>query len=118
MVASYFGGLSIGHSEVGVCHALSYGLSYVLGLHHGIANCIAFNQLEDIYGEAVSEFHKMVEKHKIDLPQRISERVTSEQFDKMAVIALGLDHMWRQAFGTEWPRHVNKEKIIDWYKRM
>ncbi len=118
MVASYFGGLSIGHSEVGVCHALSYGLSYVLGLHHGIANCIAFNQLEEIYGKAVNEFHFMVEKHKIDIPTQISKRLTPEQFDKMAVTALGLEHMWRHAFGPEWPEHVNKERIIEWYKRM
>ena len=62
MVSSYFGGLSIGFSEVGVCHALSYGLSYILGLHHGIANCIAFNQLEDVYGDDVKEFHFMVKK--------------------------------------------------------
>jgi len=118
MVASYFGGLSIGHSEVGVCHALSYGLSYVLGLHHGIANCIAFNQLEEIYGQAVREFHEMVEKHNIDIPQQISKGLTMELFDKMAVTAIGLEHMWRHAFGPEWPRHINKERIIDWYKRM
>jgi 3-deoxy-alpha-D-manno-octulosonate 8-oxidase len=118
MVASYFGGLSIGHSEVGVCHALSYGLSYVLGLHHGIANCIAFNQLEEIYGQAVREFHKMVEKHKIDIPHLISKELTQEQFDKMAVTAIGLEHMWRHAFGIEWPKNVNKEKTIDWFKRM
>jgi 3-deoxy-alpha-D-manno-octulosonate 8-oxidase len=118
MVASYFGGLSIGHSEVGVCHALSYGLSYVLGLHHGIANCIAFNQLEEIYGEAVREFHTMVEKHKIDIPKGISKGLTEEQFDKMAVTALGLEHMWRHAFGPEWSKHINKEKIILWFRRM
>jgi 3-deoxy-alpha-D-manno-octulosonate 8-oxidase len=118
MVSSYFGGLSIGHSEVGVCHALSYGLSYVLGLHHGIANCIAFNQLEEVYGQAVREFHTMVEKHNIDIPKQISKGLTREQFDKMATIAIGLEHMWRHAFGPEWPQQVNKEKIIDWYKRM
>jgi 3-deoxy-alpha-D-manno-octulosonate 8-oxidase len=118
MVSSYFGGLSIGHSEVGVCHALSYGLSFVLGYHHGIANCIAFNQLEEIYGQDVREFHKMVEKHKIDIPQNISKGLTPEQFDKMAVTAIGLEHMWRHAFGPEWAKFINKEKIIDWYKRM
>jgi 3-deoxy-alpha-D-manno-octulosonate 8-oxidase len=118
MVASYFGGLSIGHSEVGVCHALSYGLSYVLGLHHGIANCIAFNQLEEIYGEAVKEFHFLVEKHKIDLPKNISKGLSNDQLDKMVVTALGLEHMWRHAFGPEWPEQVNREKIIGWYKRM
>jgi len=118
MVSSYMGGLSIGHSEVGVCHALSYGLSYVLGFHHGIANCIAFNQLEDIYGSDVRDFHNMVDKHKIDIPNQISKGFTPEQFDKMTMTAIGLDHMWRHAFGPEWPKYVNKERIIDWYKRM
>jgi 3-deoxy-alpha-D-manno-octulosonate 8-oxidase len=118
MVSSYFGGLSIGHSEVGVCHALSYGLSYVLDFHHGIANCIAFNQLEDIYGQAVRDFHTMVERHKIDIPQGISKGLAREQFEKMAITAFGLDHMWRHAFGLDWAKQVNKEKIIDWYKRM
>lgn len=118
MVSSYFGGLSIGHSEVGVCHALSYGLSYVLGLHHGIANCIAFNQLEEVYGNSVKEFHTMVEKNEIDIPSDISKGLTKEQFDKMAEISLGLKHMWNHAYGPEWQKHVNKEKIIDWYKRM
>ena len=36
MMASYFGGMSIAYSQVGACHALSYGLSFVLGTHHGI----------------------------------------------------------------------------------
>ena len=118
MVSSYFGGLSIGHSEVGVCHALSYGLSYVLGLHHGIANCIAFNNLEDVYGEHVREFHKMVELHEIDLPMHISKEFTKEQVEKMAVTAFGLDHMWRHAFGLEWQKHVTTERIIEWYNLM
>jgi 3-deoxy-alpha-D-manno-octulosonate 8-oxidase len=118
MVASYFGGLSIGHSEVGVCHALSYGLSYVLGLHHGIGNCIAFNQLEDVYGNAVKDFHTMVKKNGIDIPLSISKGLTPEQFDKMAEIALGLKHMWNHAYGPDWQDHINKEKIINWYKRM
>jgi len=48
MMASYFGGMSIAYSQVGACHALSYGLSYVLGVHHGIGCCIAFDYLEDI----------------------------------------------------------------------
>jgi 3-deoxy-alpha-D-manno-octulosonate 8-oxidase len=118
MVASYFGGLSIGHSEVGVCHALSYGLSYVLGLHHGIGNCIAFNQLEDVYGSAVKEFHTMVEKNKIDIPVGISKDLTPEQLNKMADIALGLKHMWNHAYGPDWQDRISKEKIIGWYKRM
>jgi 3-deoxy-alpha-D-manno-octulosonate 8-oxidase len=118
MVASYFGGLSIGHSEVGVCHALSYGLSYVLGLHHGIGNCIAFNQLEDVYGEAVEEFHTMVKKNGIDIPGQISKDLTGDQLNKMADTAYALPHMWNHAYGPDWQKQVSKERIINWYKRM
>ena len=118
MIASYFGGLSIGYSEVGVCHALSYGLSFVLGLHHGIANCLAFNYLEDVYGKAVDEFHQMVAKHNIDLPENISKDLTNDQIDQMAEIAIKLEHMWKHAYGQDWTQHVNKAKIIGWYKRM
>ena len=40
MMASYAGGMSIAYSQVGVAHAVSYGLSYLLGIKHGIGNCI------------------------------------------------------------------------------
>jgi 3-deoxy-alpha-D-manno-octulosonate 8-oxidase len=118
MVASYFGGLSIGYSEVGVCHALSYGLSYILGYHHGIANCIAFNQLEDVYGEAVKEFHFMVQKHNIDLPKNISKDLSEKQISDMADISIKLEHMWKHAYGEDWQKHVDKKKIMDWFRRM
>ena len=41
-VGSYYGGVSIVNSEVGICHALSYGLSTEFGIRHGLANCIVF----------------------------------------------------------------------------
>ncbi|MCG8634915.1 MAG: iron-containing alcohol dehydrogenase family protein, partial [Desulfobacterales bacterium] len=47
MMASFFGGMSIAYSQVGACHALSYGLSYVLGTHHGVGCCITFDYLEE-----------------------------------------------------------------------
>jgi 3-deoxy-alpha-D-manno-octulosonate 8-oxidase len=78
MIASLFGGLSLTYSEVGACHAFSYGLSYVFGMRHGFANCIAFNHLEEFYGVAVQEFKDMVAFHKIDLPQNLSANWTDE----------------------------------------
>src|ERR1043165_2271563 len=67
MVASYFGGLSIAYSQVGVCHALSYGLSYVLGVRHGVGNCIVFNQLDEYYGQDVREFQQMIRENRIEI---------------------------------------------------
>ena len=69
MMASYAGGMSIAYSQVGVAHAVSYGLSYLLGTKHGIGNCIVMNHLEEYYPEGVKEFKHMVEKNKIDIPQ-------------------------------------------------
>jgi alcohol dehydrogenase class IV len=56
MVASLMGGLSLTYSEVGVCHALSYGLSKIFGEKHCYANCLAFQHLSDFYPEGVEEF--------------------------------------------------------------
>ena len=118
MVASYMGGLSLTYSEVGVCHALSYGLSKILHIHHGLANCIAFNQLEDVYGDYVGEFKTMVKKHKIDLPKNLSADWSEETIDAMAEVAIKLEHMWNHAFGENWRDVLDKERIKNWFRRM
>ncbi|HEV7622238.1 MAG TPA: iron-containing alcohol dehydrogenase, partial [Flavisolibacter sp.] len=67
MMASYAGGMSIAYSQVGVAHAVGYGLSYLLGTKHGIGNCIVFDKLQEYYPEGVKEFKYMVEKNNIDI---------------------------------------------------
>jgi len=118
MVASYMGGLSLTYSEVGVCHALSYGLSKILHIHHGLANCIAFNVLEDVYGDYVGEFKTMMEKHNIELPSNMADSWSDEEIEAMAEVAIRLEHMWNHAFGYNWPEVLDKERIKGWYKRM
>jgi len=118
MIASMLGGLSLTYSEVGVCHALSYGLSYVFETRHGLANCICFNQLEDVYGEGVNEFKQMVKRFKINIPKNMAKRWSEEEITAMAEIALPLKHMWRHAFGPNWEEKVNLEMIKDYYRRM
>jgi 3-deoxy-alpha-D-manno-octulosonate 8-oxidase len=118
MIASLFGGLSLTYSEVGACHAFSYGLSFVFGMRHGIANCIAFNHLREFYGDAVDEFREMVEYHKIDIPQHLSSGWTDEEIAKMADIAYNLPHMWTHALGHGWKDKLTKEDLVDIYKRM
>jgi len=118
MVASYFGGLSLTYSEVGICHALSYGLSYVFGTRHGLANCICFNQLEDYYPEGVKEFKQMVEKHQIDLPANMSKDWTTEQIEQMVDVTLQLHHMWNHALGPDWEQKIDRKTIADLYGKM
>jgi 3-deoxy-alpha-D-manno-octulosonate 8-oxidase len=118
MVASLMGGLSLTYSEVGVCHALSYGLSKILGTRHCYANCIAFNHLEDFYAEGVKEFKTMIAKHKIDLPQGLSKDWTTDQITAMAKVAYNLPHMWAHAIGPDWKEKVTIESISELYRRL
>ena len=118
MVASMMGGLSLTYSEVGVCHALSYGLSYVFETRHGLANCICFNHLEDIYGEGVREFKQMVERFNIDIPQNLSADWSEDEITQMAEVAYRLEHMWHHAYGENWKEHVDLDMIKDLYRRM
>ncbi len=118
MIASYLGGMSVTYSQVGVCHALSYGLSFVLHTRHGLANCIAFNHLEDVYPEGVRDFHAMVGKQGIDLPVGVTRDLTDEQLDRMVDTAFRLDHMWDHAFGKGWRDKVSPEWIRELFLRM
>lgn len=118
MVASFLGGCSIANSSVGVCHALSYGIAFILGYRHGIANSIVFNQLEEFYGQDVSKFRRMVEKHKIELPSGVTRGVTSEQLDKMIHLTYMLERDLISALGPDFKKILTPEKITRLYERM
>jgi len=118
MVASYMGGLSLTYSEVGVCHALSYGLGKILEIHHCIANCIAFDKLEDVYGDYVQEFKGMVAHNKVHIPQGLAKDWSEETISAMAEVAYNLPHMWDHAFGPDWQQVLDRERIKGWYRRM
>jgi len=118
MMASFAGGMSIAYSQVGVAHAVSYGLSYLLGTKHGIGNCIVFNRLEEFYPEGVKEFKWMVEKNKIDIPRHITKGLTDEQFDIMINVSLGMKPLWENALGKDWEKQMTKEKLRALYERL
>jgi 3-deoxy-alpha-D-manno-octulosonate 8-oxidase len=118
MMASYAGGMSIAYSQVGVAHAVSYGLGYLLGTKHGIGNCIVFDKLEAYYPEAVNEFRKMVEKNKIEIPQGITRGLNDEQFDTMINVSLGMKPLWENALGKDWEKKVTREKLRRLYEQL
>jgi len=118
MMASYFGGMSIAYSQVGVCHALSYGLCYVLGLRHGIGNAITFDYLEEFYPDGVREFRRMVEKHGIRLPRNLVAGMRDEDMGKMIDVALFLEPLWENALGDNWKKMVTRDRIKSLYQQM
>ncbi|MCC6180839.1 MAG: iron-containing alcohol dehydrogenase [Bacteroidia bacterium] len=118
MVASYMGGLSLSYSEVGVCHALSYGLSKILEYRHCYANCVAFQHLGDIYKKGHGEFMDMIKKHNIILPQNLSKDWSEETITAMAQVSYNLTHMWNHAFGLDWKSKIDLEYMKDLFRRM
>jgi 3-deoxy-alpha-D-manno-octulosonate 8-oxidase len=118
MMASYAGGMSIAYSQVGVAHAVSYGLSYLLGTKHGIGNCIVMNHIAEYYPQGVAEFKKMVEINNIDIPQGICAGLSDEQFDTMINVSLSMKPLWENALGKDWETKMNREKLRALYEKL
>ncbi len=118
MMASWHGGMSIAYSQVGVAHAMSYGLSYLLGTKHGIGNCIVFDHLEEFYPEGVKLFKEMKAKHQIQLPQGLCADLSDDEFDTMINVALSLEPLWENAVGKNWKQTITRDKLKALYKKM
>ena len=118
MMASYAGGLSIAYSQVGIAHAVSYGLGYLLGIKHGLGNCIVLNQLEEYYPGGVKVFRHMVEKNKIVLPVGICSGLTDDQFDSMMNVSLGMKPLWENALGKDWEKIMTRDKLRALYEKL
>ncbi len=118
MMASYAGGMSIAYSQVGVAHAVSYGLSYLLGTKHGVGNCIVMNHIEEYYPEGVAEFRRMVEKNKVHIPQGICKGLTDEQFETMINVSIGMKPLWENALGKDWERIMTRDKLRALYEKL
>ena len=118
MMASWHGGMSIAYSQVGVAHAMSYGLSYLLGVRHGIGNCLVFQHLEEFYPEGVSVFKEMQRRHHIKLPTGICAHLTAEEFDIMINVSFGLVPLWENALGENWKEIMTREKLLSLFKKI
>ena len=118
MMASWHGGMSIAYSQVGVAHAMSYGLSYLLGIKHGIGNCLVFQHLSEYYPEGVELFNRMKEKHNIVLPKGICANLSDQDFNTMTTISLSMSALWENALGVNWKEKISTDKLKAIYKKI
>lgn len=116
VLASYFGGVSIVNSEVGICHALSYGLSQEFNIRHGLANCLIFNHLESFYGDHVRVFKKMLQKNNIILPENICKSTSEDQLNRMVESTYRMERPLLNALGDNYKEILTKKKIYEIYK--
>lgn len=118
MMASWHGGMSIAYSQVGIAHALSYGLSHVMGIPHGLGNCLVFQHLENYYPEGVQLFRIMMDKHHIVLPEGICKELPEKDLQTMVRVAMGMKPLWENALGTDWESRIGPEMLEDFYRRL
>ena len=116
MIASYLGGMAAGF--VGVVHPISAGLSMVLHMRHGIANCYALTVLEDIYPEHYKEFMTMMERQSIDLPKGICQGLTDAQYDALYGASIVHEKPLSNRLGPDFKNILTKENVIGRFKRM
>jgi 3-deoxy-alpha-D-manno-octulosonate 8-oxidase len=116
MMASWHGGMSIAYSQVGIAHAMSYGLSYVLGVKHGLGNCLVFQHLGEYYPEGVQLFRKMKDRHGIELPGGLSRQADEDDFTTMVSVALSLSPLWENALGPSWKQQISEDKLKSIYR--
>lgn len=116
MIASYLGGMAAGF--VGVVHPISAGLSMVLHMHHGIANCYALSVLEDIYPEPYRMFREMMARQKIDLPRGICKNLTDEQYDALYEASIVHEKPLINKLGPGYREILTRENVIGRFKRM
>ena len=116
MIASFMGGMAAGF--VGVVHPLSAGLSMVLHMHHGIANCYALTVLEDIYPNEYKDFMAMMERQGIDLPKGICQGLTDAQYDALYGASIVHEKPLSNRLGPDFKKILTKENVIERFKRM
>jgi len=118
MMASWHGGMSIAYSQVGIAHAISYGLSYLLGIKHGIGNCLVFQHLGEFYPNGVKLFQKMMDKREIQLPQGVCAQLTQNDFDIMVNVSLEMEALWENALGKDWKKIMTPERLRAIYQKI
>lgn len=116
MIASFMGGMAAGF--VGVVHPLSAGLSMVLHMRHGIANCYALSALEDIYPDYYRYFMTMMERQGIDLPKGICQGLTDAQYTALYEASIVHEKPLSNRLGPDFKKILTKENVIERFKRM
>ncbi len=118
MIASYLGGCAIANSYVGVVHPFSAGLSVVLGIHHGIGNCIALAALREFYPKEVEEFLVLIYRHKVNIPKGICADLTAEQYERLYKSTIMHEKPLSNALGDSFRSILTEEKVIEIFRRM
>ncbi len=118
MVASYLGGSAIAMSHVGLIHPFSAGLSIVLGIHHGMANCIALSALEDHYPAERKELFEMADRQSVEMPSGACDGLDDDQFRALYDATIVHEKPLANALGDGFRDVLTLERVTSIFQRM
>jgi 3-deoxy-alpha-D-manno-octulosonate 8-oxidase len=118
MVASYLGGASIAMTLVGLVHPFSAGLSVVLGLHHGLANCVALLALAPYYPEAAAEVARFAALQGVALPTGVTAGLDATGFDRLQAATLVHEKPLANALGPNFKGELTPRRVRELFERM
>ena len=97
---------------------MSYGLSFLLGIRHGLGNCVVFQHLHEYYPEGVALFKEMLKKQQIKLPSGLCADLSEDEMDHMCDISLRMEPLWVNALGTHWRQKIDKDTLKEIYRKI
>lgn len=118
MVASYLGGCGIANGLVGLVHPPSSGLSMVLGIRHGLANCIVLEALDEFYPKEVEEFREFKKRNNIQLPTGVCSGLSDSKFDDLYEATIVHEKPLENALGSNFRDILTKKKLRGLFEAM
>jgi len=116
MIASFLGGMAAGF--VGTVHPVSAGLSMVLQMPHGLANCYSLSVQEDIYPDEYKDVTAMIERQGIDLPKGVCRGLTDGQYDALYEASIVHEKPLTNRLGPDYKKIFTRENVIERFQRM
>lgn len=118
MVASYLGGCAIANSYVGVVHPFSAGLSVVLGLHHGLANCVVMGAMDEYYPEESREFREMAKRQGVTVPSGVARGLDDAAHERLYRATIIHEKPLANALGPDFKSILTPAKVREIFLRM
>jgi 3-deoxy-alpha-D-manno-octulosonate 8-oxidase len=116
MIASYLGGMAAGNT--GLVHPLSAGLSIVLHIPHGRANCYALSVLEEFYPEEHAFFRAVLKKQRIALPGGLCGGLDEDAMQMLYEGSIVHEKPLTNALGPDFKKILTRDKVLDLFRRM
>jgi 3-deoxy-alpha-D-manno-octulosonate 8-oxidase len=116
MVASYLGGMAAGN--VGLVHPFSAGLSIVLHIPHGRANCHALSVLGEFYPEESALLSEILARQKVSLPKGICADLTEEQYEALYQGSIIHEKPLVNALGADFKSILTRAKVLELFRKM